>query len=80
MFFAALQKRRWDGAEMFSDEDGVGGAPVFEHATGRNLLVGESGFDVMPEWVCLETWSNGTDAKERSRRRRRRAGGHRSGH
>lgn len=59
---------------MFSEEEGAGAAPVFEHATARNLLVGESGFDVMPEWICLETWSNGSDAKERGRRRRRAAG------
>lgn len=62
---------------MFADEEGAWRVPVFEHAMSRNLLVGESGFDVMPEWVCIETWSSGSDAKERGRRRRRQSGGNR---
>ena len=53
------------------EEVGAGSALVFEYALARNLLVSESGFDMMPEWICLETWSTGSDAKERSRRRRR---------
>jgi len=70
--------RRWgEGTAMFSEDEGAGNAPVFEHALARNLLVGDRGFDVMPEWICLETWSNGSDAKERGRRRRRQPGGHR---
>jgi hypothetical protein len=56
---------------MFIEEEGAGSVPVFECALARNLLVSESRFDMMPEWICLETWSTGSDAKERSRRRRR---------
>ncbi|MFT3973654.1 MAG: hypothetical protein QM699_09455 [Amaricoccus sp.] len=62
---------------MFSEDDGAGGAPVSDPVIGRNLLVGESGFDMMPEWVCIETWSTASDAKERARRRRRQPPAHR---
>lgn len=62
---------------MYTEDEGAFDAPVFEHATARNLLVCESGYDVQPEWVCLETWSSGSDAKERGRRRRRQPGSNR---
>lgn len=64
---------------MLIDDDGAGSMPRLEYATGRNLLLDESSADMMPEWICLDTWSSGADAKERGRRRRRQSVGQRRG-
>jgi hypothetical protein len=59
---------------MVIEEERAGAAFILPNATSRNLLLGEDQGEIMPEWVCLETWSSTPDAKERGRRRRQAAG------